>query len=90
MIRTDPENNETHALLDMVNFSGKHVLEIGCGDGRLTWRYADKASSVIAIDVNGSPWQGKTYPVNYKAESTFMQPGSKPLPPAAHLRYSTS
>jgi len=49
-IRIDPENNETHALLGMVNFSGQHVLEIGCGDGRLTWRYADKAERVTAID----------------------------------------
>lgn len=49
-IRTDPENNETRALLDMVNFTGQHVLEIGCGDGRMTWRYADKAFHVTAID----------------------------------------
>jgi 2-polyprenyl-3-methyl-5-hydroxy-6-metoxy-1,4-benzoquinol methylase len=49
-IRTDPENNETHALFEMVNFSGQHVLEIGCGDGRVTWRYADKATRVTAID----------------------------------------
>jgi len=26
MSRIDPENNETHALLDMANFSEKHVL----------------------------------------------------------------
>jgi 2-polyprenyl-3-methyl-5-hydroxy-6-metoxy-1,4-benzoquinol methylase len=49
-IRTDPENNETHALFEMVNFSGQHVLEIGCGDGRVTWRYADQAAHVTAID----------------------------------------
>ncbi len=49
-IRVDPENNETRALFDMVNFGGQHVLEIGCGDGRLTWRYADKAAHVTAID----------------------------------------
>jgi len=49
-IRTDPENNETRALFDMVNFGGQHVLEIGCGDGRVTWRYADKAARVTAID----------------------------------------
>jgi len=35
-IRVDPENNETRALFDLANLSGKHVLEIGCGDGRLT------------------------------------------------------
>jgi 2-polyprenyl-3-methyl-5-hydroxy-6-metoxy-1,4-benzoquinol methylase len=49
-IRIDPENNETHALLEMADFGGQHVLEIGCGDGRLTWRYADKAARVTAID----------------------------------------
>ena len=50
MKRIDPENNEINALLDMADFSGKHVLEIGCGDGRLTWRYADKAAHVTAIE----------------------------------------
>ena len=49
-IRIDPENNETRALFDMVDFSGQHVLEIGCGDGRVTWRYAEKAAHVIGID----------------------------------------
>ncbi len=49
-IRIDPENNETRALLDIVNFNGQHVLEIGCGDGRVTWLYADKALRVMAID----------------------------------------
>jgi 2-polyprenyl-3-methyl-5-hydroxy-6-metoxy-1,4-benzoquinol methylase len=49
-IRVDPENSETRALFDMANLSGQHVLEIGCGDGRLTWRYADKAARVTAID----------------------------------------
>jgi cyclopropane fatty-acyl-phospholipid synthase-like methyltransferase len=50
MIRIDPENNEPCALLAIANFSGKHVLEIGCGDGRLTWSYADKAAHVTAIE----------------------------------------
>ncbi len=26
------------------------MLEIGCGDGRLTWRYAGRAAHVTAID----------------------------------------
>ncbi|MCI0553973.1 MAG: class I SAM-dependent methyltransferase [Anaerolineae bacterium] len=50
MIRIDPENNEPHALFDFADFTGKHVLEIGCGDGRLTWRYANKAAHVTAIE----------------------------------------
>ena len=49
-IRTDPENNETRALFDMANFAGQDVLEIGCGDGRLIWRYANRAAHVTAID----------------------------------------
>ena len=49
-IRVDPENNETRALFDLADFSGQRVLEIGCGDGRLTWRYAARAAHVTAID----------------------------------------
>ena len=46
----DPEDTETKALHDYADFSGKRVLEIGCGAGRLTWRYADRAASVVAVD----------------------------------------
>ncbi len=49
-IRTDPEGNETDALFDLVELRGREVLEIGCGDGRLTWRYADRAAHVTAIE----------------------------------------
>jgi 2-polyprenyl-3-methyl-5-hydroxy-6-metoxy-1,4-benzoquinol methylase len=49
-IRIDPDNNETPAILHMVSFSGQRVLEIGCGNGRVTWRYADKAAHVTGID----------------------------------------
>lgn len=49
-IRVDPENKETLALLDLADFDGRQVLEIGCGDGRLTWRFANRAAHVVAID----------------------------------------
>ena len=49
-IKVDPENNEPRALFALADFNGRRVLEIGCGDGRLTWRYADKAAHVTAID----------------------------------------
>ncbi len=50
-ILLDPEENEIRALLDFTGaLSGKHVLEVGCGDGRLAWRYAHLAAHVVAID----------------------------------------
>ena len=49
-IRIDPEGNETAALFDLVDLDGAEVLEVGCGDGRLTWRYADRAAHVTAIE----------------------------------------
>jgi len=49
-IEEDPEAHETEALEQVVSFAGRRVLEIGCGDGRLTRRYADGAASVVAID----------------------------------------
>lgn len=48
----DPQGVETRVINELVDFDGLRVLEVGCGDGRLTWRYADKASSVLALDVN--------------------------------------
>jgi len=50
MSTIDPENNEPRALFEFADFKDKHVLEIGCGDGRLTWHYADKAAHVTAIE----------------------------------------
>ena len=49
-IRVDPENDETRALFELADFDGRQVLEIGCGDGRLTWRFANHAAHVVAID----------------------------------------
>jgi 2-polyprenyl-3-methyl-5-hydroxy-6-metoxy-1,4-benzoquinol methylase len=49
-VQSDPEGNEIRALFDMADLTGKAVLEIGCGFGRLTWRYAEAAGHVTAID----------------------------------------
>jgi 2-polyprenyl-3-methyl-5-hydroxy-6-metoxy-1,4-benzoquinol methylase len=52
-IKIDPENSETKALFDFAgDITGLRVLEIGCGEGRLTWRYALQAAHVTAIDPN--------------------------------------
>jgi 2-polyprenyl-3-methyl-5-hydroxy-6-metoxy-1,4-benzoquinol methylase len=50
-LRHDPEGAETDALRALFpSFEGRDVLEIGCGEGRLTERYAAAARSVLAID----------------------------------------
>ncbi len=50
-IRRDPEHAEKTALLALVaDWRGKRVLEVGCGNGRLTWRYAHLAGHVDGID----------------------------------------
>jgi 2-polyprenyl-3-methyl-5-hydroxy-6-metoxy-1,4-benzoquinol methylase len=49
-VRTDPEGNETRALFELSRLDDAEVLEIGCGDGRLTRRYADRVAHVTAID----------------------------------------
>jgi 2-polyprenyl-3-methyl-5-hydroxy-6-metoxy-1,4-benzoquinol methylase len=49
-IRTDPEGSETDALFELADLDGAQVLEIGCGDGRLTDRYADRTKEVTAIE----------------------------------------
>jgi ubiquinone/menaquinone biosynthesis C-methylase UbiE len=46
----DPAGDETAALAKIVDFGGLRVLEVGAGDGRLTWRYAAQAAKVLAVD----------------------------------------
>jgi ubiquinone/menaquinone biosynthesis C-methylase UbiE len=48
----DPERNEIKFLNQFADFNvSQRVLEIGCGDGRLTWRYARTVRQVIGIEI---------------------------------------
>jgi ubiquinone/menaquinone biosynthesis C-methylase UbiE len=49
----DPEGAEVAALQRLAPVDGLKVLELGCGDGRLTFRYAHAARSVLAVDPDG-------------------------------------
>jgi len=49
-LRIDPEKNEVQALKAMTGWHNKRVLEIGCGNGRLTRRLANLGAQVEAID----------------------------------------
>jgi ubiquinone/menaquinone biosynthesis C-methylase UbiE len=50
-IRSDGAGVEKDFLRDMLARDLGCVLEIGCGDGRLTRMYADAAAHVIGIDL---------------------------------------
>jgi 2-polyprenyl-3-methyl-5-hydroxy-6-metoxy-1,4-benzoquinol methylase len=46
----DPEEAHLAALRRLGDFDGRRVLELGCGDGRLTPGIARDAASVVAFD----------------------------------------
>lgn len=47
----DPEQHELNALIvRLPPVDSCRVVEIGCGDGRLTRRYSRRVASVLAID----------------------------------------
>jgi ubiquinone/menaquinone biosynthesis C-methylase UbiE len=46
----DPEGAHLAALQRVGDFRGRRVLELGCGDGRLTVSIARDAAHVLAID----------------------------------------
>ena len=47
----DPESNELEVLRSGYPFKHEEVvLEIGSGDGRMTWTYVDKVAHVTAIE----------------------------------------
>lgn len=52
-VTIDPEGQELEALAEVVDFDGLRVLDVGCGDGRVVWRIAPVAHSVLGIDVDG-------------------------------------
>lgn len=52
MTTQDPERNEIKFLNQFADFSASHrVLEIGSGDGRLTWRYARSVKHVLGVEI---------------------------------------
>jgi ubiquinone/menaquinone biosynthesis C-methylase UbiE len=70
----DPEGIETKTVLKHLSFDGKDVLEIGCGDGRLTFKYAEMARRVVAIDpIEESIEKAKSYrPKNLHQRLEFL------------------
>ena len=50
-IRSDSAGLEKSYLLDMLSGDDGCILEIGCGDGRLTRKYAQRTRQVVGVDL---------------------------------------
>jgi ubiquinone/menaquinone biosynthesis C-methylase UbiE len=81
-VQKDPEGIEILNLNKIADFSDQHVLEIGCGDGRLTSRYAPLAARVTAIDPDVAALlaAGSNLPANLKRMSSFIRANAIDLP----------
>jgi ubiquinone/menaquinone biosynthesis C-methylase UbiE len=49
-LQRDPEGFEQKTLHTFVDFKDKRVLEVGCGEGRLTFKYAAASSLTVGFD----------------------------------------
>jgi len=68
-ILLDPEHNESKVLFSLpIPWTGASVLEIGSGDGRLTWRYADKVARVIGLEPDEEKYKAglRNYPNGFE------------------------
>ena len=54
----DPEEVETRLLHEDADLAETRVLEIGCGEGRLIWRYAATAAHVVGLDPDATRLAG--------------------------------
>ena len=45
-----PDGMEIRLIERFTTLRGQRILEVGCGDGRLTFQYAPTAGQVLAID----------------------------------------
>ena len=83
-IQKDPEGSEKKHLHKFADFaaSRKRVLEIGCGEGRLTWQYAKETRSTIAIDLDADALRVATIdrPSDLESKAHFSLAKSEHLP----------
>lgn len=78
----DPEKAETRTLHRLADFTNKRVLEVGCGEGRLTWRYARSARRVDGIDPDLDALRVAQYdlPFDLRSTTTFTCASALQLP----------
>ena len=81
-LEKDSDRNEIKYLQKFVDLKDKRVLEIGCGEGRLTRQYAAGTRSVTAIDLDQDALRVARVdcPFNLKDKTSFICADSIRLP----------
>ena len=83
-IQRDTEGNEKKYLATFADFSAsrKRVLEIGCGEGRLTWQYAKASRSTLALDLDADALRVATIdkPSDLQDQVHFLRAESEHVP----------
>ncbi len=81
-VQKDPEGNEIKYLRQFADFNDKRVLEIGCGDGRLTWKYANNTKAITGIDLVPEDLKVASIecPQNLRAKTFFIRADSISIP----------
>ncbi len=84
-LQIDPEGIETKQLLEFAQLRGSRkprCLEVGCGDGRLTWRFAGACGAVTGIDVDADELRLALIdcPANLRETVAFARADSVRLP----------
>ncbi|MCE9645076.1 MAG: class I SAM-dependent methyltransferase [Chloroflexi bacterium] len=84
-LQRDPEETEKKILHKFTGFAHKHVLEIGCGEGRLTWKYAGESSLTVGFDPDHDALRiaRADSPVALQKHVHFAQAGAANIPFAA-------
>lgn len=81
-LQKDAERNETKYLHKFADFAGKRVLEVGCGEGRLTWQYAKETLTTVGVDLDQDSLRVATVdrPADLAKKVSFSLARSEELP----------
>jgi ubiquinone/menaquinone biosynthesis C-methylase UbiE len=81
-LQKDAQRNEIKYLHKFADFAKRHVLEIGCGEGRLTWQYAKETHSTLGIDLDHDALRVAIVdrPADLEKKVYFSQAQSEQLP----------
>ncbi len=78
----DPEEAELKYLHNIAGRTRGPLLEIGCGDGRLTWHYASPTRPVVGLDPDPELLSAAVHhrPPALQTSATFTRAVAEVLP----------